>query len=764
MSRPLVDRLPAVARLREKREIPFVQQLEWSDCGAACLTMVLHLHGKEIEMRDVRSALEVGRDGVTARTIVEAAPRFGLMARGVKADVDQLHSLRRGAILHWEFNHFVVFDRLVRGGVRIVDPAHGLREISEAELRRKYTGIAIDLEPSGNFKREKSTSKSRPYIAALFGQRTLLWRVVLVSLVLRVIGIAIPLMTGMIVDRVVPRSDYTMLAVTVGAISGLVLFQALSSWVRSHVLIHLRTVLDGKLTLGFLDHMASLPVNFFQRRSTGDLMLRVSSNSTMREIVTSQTLSAIVDGAFVMIYAVVIMWTSALLGGVALALALLPALLYLATRGKNMRLTGEDLSAQARSQSYLNELLGGMETLKTAGAERAAVERWAGLYSEVMNVGIRRGRLQAIVDALRSAIAQLAPMIIMAIGTHAVITQTMTIGTMLAMSSLAMSLFGPLSQLVESLLQMQLLTGYAARVEDVLKTPAEQDRDTVVPPPQLRGTIQLKGVTFRYSADRPAVLTNVDLAIPAGAKVALVGPSGSGKSTLLKLLAGTLVPTAGTVSYDGRNLHELDLEAVRRQLGVVPQHPFVFGSSVRENIALTLPDASLPRIERAARMAMLHDDIAAMPLAYDTPISDGGSSLSGGQRQRIAIARALLREPRVLLFDEATSALDTATEAAIVQHVRALGCTQVTVAHRLSTIQSYDLIVVMDRGKIVELGNHEQLCANRGLYARLVAATTRTTKEPAHVENHTVPGAAGRVQHGQAAAGRNPHRPRAAAS
>jgi len=283
--------------------------------------------------------------------------------------------------------------------------------------------------------------------------------------------------------------------------------------------------------------------------------------------------------------------------------------------------------------------------------------------------------------------------------------------------------------LIESLLQMQLLTGYASRVEDVLKTPAEQDRDKTAAPPQLRGDIQLKGITFRYSADRPAVLMSVDLQIPAGAKVALVGPSGSGKSTLLKLLTGTLVPTAGTVAFDGRNLHDMDLEAVRRQLGVVPQHPFVFGSSVRENIALTAPDAPLPRVERAARMAMLHDDIAAMPLSYDTPISDGGASLSGGQRQRIAIARALLREPRVLLFDEATSALDTATEAAIVANVRHLGCTQVTVAHRLSTIQGYDLIVVMDQGRIVEQGNHDTLVAKGGLYARLVAAT-RTVKEP----------------------------------
>jgi ABC-type bacteriocin/lantibiotic exporter with double-glycine peptidase domain len=268
-----------------------------------------------------------------------------------------------------------------------------------------------------------------------------------------------------------------------------------------------------------------------------------------------------------------------------------------------------------------------------------------------------------------------------------------------------------------------------------MKTPAEQDRGTVAQPPQLRGAIELRQVGFRYSADRPAVLAGIDLSIPAGAKVALVGPSGSGKSTLLKLLAGTIVPTSGAIRYDGYNLHELDLEAVRRQLGVVPQHPFVFGSSVRDNVALTAPDASRARIEAATKMAALHDDIAAMPLGYDTPISDGGASLSGGQRQRIAIARAVLREPRVLLFDEATSALDTATEAAIVRNIKSLGCTQVTVAHRLSTVQQCDLIVVMDQGRIIEQGNHDQLLAKRGLYARLVAATT---KEP-HVDRPSAP-------------------------
>ncbi|MBA3540170.1 MAG: peptidase domain-containing ABC transporter, partial [Deltaproteobacteria bacterium] len=414
-----------------------------------------------------------------------------MIARGVRADLEQLAVLPRGTILHWEFNHFVVFDRMLRGGkVLIVDPAVGVRELDVEELDRKYTGVAIQLAPNEDFIKLKSKdAAARPYLRELFAEGRLMWRVIACSLVLRIIALVIPLMTGMIVDRVVPRSDYTMLMVTISAISGLVLFQAISALIRSNLLIHLRTVLDARMTLGFLDHMVALPIGFFQKRSVGDLLMRVGSNSQMREIVTSQTLSAIIDGVFVLLYALVILWTNATLGVVAILMALLPPIVYIAARKRNMRLTTEDLQAQAKSQSYLGEILGGMETLKTAGAESGAVERWAGLYADVMNVSVRKGRLNAKIDAVRGSISQLAPMVVMAIGAHTVMKAEMTVGTMLAMTSLAMSLFGPLAELIESLLNMQLLTGYAARVQDVMKTPVEQDREAVSQPPRLRGDI-----------------------------------------------------------------------------------------------------------------------------------------------------------------------------------------------------------------------------------------------------------------------------------
>jgi ABC-type bacteriocin/lantibiotic exporter with double-glycine peptidase domain len=287
---------------------------------------------------------------------------------------------------------------------------------------------------------------------------------------------------------------------------------------------------------------------------------------------------------------------------------------------------------------------------------------------------------------------------------------------------------------VHSALELQLVKGHMDRIDDVLQTPVEQDRDAAMTPPRLRGHVSVKNVSFKYGEQAPLVVQDISLDIPPGAAVALVGPSGSGKSTLLNLLAGLYKPLTGEITYDAKPLHDMDLRQVRQQIGIVPQHPFIFGGTMRENIALTSPGATLDRIAGAARVSCLHDDIAEMPMSYDTVISDGGASLSGGQRQRVAIARAVLRNPTLMLLDEATSALDNQTEARVIEGLEKLRCTRITVAHRLSTVRNADLIVVMDKGKIVEQGNHEQLVASGGLYARLLAASMNLINpmEPSH--------------------------------
>ncbi len=707
-----------------RKSVPYIQQLEWTDCGAASLCMVMSYHGRISKLSEVRDAMGIGRDGVSAKAILDTAERYGMQGRGIKVDISQVKLLKTATILHWEFNHFVVFDRVTKTGVRINDPATGPREVTLKEFGKAFTGVAIELIPTQRFHKVKpEKGRLKRYVDELMSEKGLFSRIIIMSLALRLVALALPLMTGMIIDRVIDRADYDLLYVCLATIGGMTVFNLISEVVRSHLLLHLRIALDTRMTLGFLDHMVSLPFSFFQRRSTGDLMNRVESNGTVREIVTSKSMSAVIDGVFVLLYAFIIFYVNPMLGIITIVMAALEALIFLCARPTFQRLLAADLDKQAKEHSYMIQLLGGMETLKCAGAERLGVEKWSNLYTDELNVKMRRARASAYVDGIRGAVASLGPMLILTIGATSVMNEKMSLGMMLAMNSLATSLFGPLSQLVSSALELGMVKGHMDRIDDVLQTPVEQDRDAVVTPHRLRGGISVKNVSFKYGEQAPMVVQDVSLDIQPGMSVALVGPSGSGKSTLLGLLSGMHKPAKGEVAYDGRQLHEMDLRAVRQQIGIVPQHPYIFGGPIRENVALTAPGAQLDRIQQACKVACIHDDVTEMPMNYDTVVSDGGGSLSGGQRQRVAIARAVIRNPSLMLLDEATSALDNATEKRVIENLEKQRCTRVTVAHRLSTVRNADLIVVMDKGKIVEQGTHDFLVTQHGLYSELIRAS-----------------------------------------
>jgi ABC-type bacteriocin/lantibiotic exporter with double-glycine peptidase domain len=371
-------------------------------------------------------------------------------------------------------------------------------------------------------------------------------------------------------------------------------------------------------------------------------------------------------------------------------------------------------------------MLNGIETLKSAGTEQRAVERWSSLFVDVLNLSLARGRLNAWIDAFTGSVRAASPLVIVGLGTMRVMDGKLSLGNMLALNALAAGVLGPLSSLAQTAGQFQLLGSYAERIEDVLETAPEQDRTKSRPEVRLHGAIELQRVSFRYNPGSPDAVRDVSATVAPGQFVAIVGRSGSGKSTLARLLAGLYTPVSGRILYDGIDLAEADLRAVRRQLGIVTQHPYLFGTTIRANIALA--DESLPigAVIAAAQSACIHDDIARMPMSYDTMLVDGGASLAGGQRQRIAIARALARKPPIVLLDEATSALDAVTERAVQDELAKLACTRIVIAHRLSTIERADVILVMDEGQIVERGTHRELVEKSGHYAALVAAQLRT--------------------------------------
>jgi len=363
-----------------------------------------------------------------------------------------------------------------------------------------------------------------------------------------------------------------------------------------------------------------------------------------------------------------------------------------------------------------------METLKAMGVEHKAAERWSHLFVDGLNVSVRQGRLDAAFNAALNVLGTATSLVFLFYASLLVLRGSLTLGTMMAFGALAGGLLSPLSSLVNAVLQLQIVEVYLERLQDVVNRKPEQDSSNTVVTERLKGAITLEEVSFRYAGQGPLVVENVSVGIEPGTRIAIVGRTGCGKSTLARLLAGLYMPVSGRILFDGQDLRGLELRSIRAQFGVVTQETHLFSGSIRQNIALTNPHMSLEQVVHAAKIAAIHDDIMGMPMGYNTILADRGLSLSGGQRQRLALARALARNPRILILDEATSHLDGVTEDIICTNLKSLRCTQVVIAHRLSTIRNADLILVLEAGKLVEYGTHESLLAGDNLYATLVGA------------------------------------------
>ena len=715
------------------RRVPFIAQTAAADCGAACIAMTLAVHGRTVSLDDVRKVTGLSRHGLDARRLLTSAEHFGLRGRGVQLRTpDDLAYLERGSILHWDFRHFVVLERAEKQGAWIVDPADGRRFVTREQLERSLTGVAILLEPGPEFERggtDPRASLLGRYLKRVLRHNGALARIVLISILMQLFALAVPVLTGVLIDRVLPRADRQLLWILAAGAATLVVFSALATLIRGHILLALRTRLDAQLSTDFLEHLVQLPFSFFQQRSTGDLMMRLASNATIRETLTSAVLSGALDGLMVITYLVLLLVTDVRLGFVVAGLAILRIGILAGAMRRRQRLTSESLQAQSAAQTYEVQLLSGIEALKACGAERRAVDSWSRLFVHQLNVNLARGRLDALVQSLLDGLQIASPVIILLYGATRVIANELSLGTMLGLAALAAGFLAPLSLLVANAAQFQLLGSFLERLDDVLSTPAEEQGRDLPRPASFAGGVSVTNATFRYGFLVAPALSDISFDVEPGALVAIVGPSGSGKSTLAGLVAGLLTSESGRVLYDGKPLDAYPREWLRTQLAYLPQHSYLFGTSIRANIALQDPQLPFERIVEAAKLAEIHDEIAALPMGYETVLADAGASLSGGQRQRIALARALVNHPKVLILDEATSALDAITEEKIQRNLLRLRATRIVAAHRLSTIRDADQIVVLDGGRVVQTGTHAELALRDGLYRRLVAAQLESAVE-----------------------------------
>tara|TARA_R110002096_G_scaffold408076_1_gene607113 strand:+ start:32700 stop:34769 length:2070 start_codon:yes stop_codon:yes gene_type:complete len=682
--------------------------------------MVLAYLGRRVSLDETRINCSVARDGVNALTILRAARWYGLDAGGYRVEDDEdFKDIPRASILHWGFEHFLVFDRIDEEGVHLVDPALGRIYVPIEEFKRQFTGVVLTFEPTEDFEILDTRQKSPFYLLFdIIRESKSLGRIGVLSLLLLLLGIMVPALTSLIIDRIAPQSDHQLLTKVALGVGCVGLFYLATIFLRNRTLADMQIRVDAALAIRFMEHLAKLPYPFLEGRSAGDLMMRANSNERLRELISSDGLSALLDSIFVVAYLAAVMYWSPFVALIALGMGAIQLLFFIIPMGAIRELYSQTTQKEAKAQGLLTQLLLGMATFKASGGEETVTSDWANEFVDQLNCDVDRSRLEGIYLAVSSALEVGGIVVLTIAGAYEVLSGGLSLGEMLAVVALASGFLTPLIGLVRKMTTFLRASILLERLDDVLRTEPERTDGKEV---TLRGGVEVIELGFSYSPASAPVLEDVSLTISPGEFVAIVGASGSGKSTLGLLLLGLYEPDEGGVLYDGVDLDDISLQSFRGQIGVVSQRSQLFAGTIRSNLLFgqkSQPTAA--QVISAAKLACIHDDIMRMPEGYDSVISENGESLSGGQRQRLALARALVHRPKILFLDEATSALDTLTEARVQRNLSTIGCTTIVVAHRLSTIRRANTIFVMEEGELVESGNHDALMEEDGVYASLI--------------------------------------------
>lgn len=709
------------------KRFELVQQAEEMDCGAACLAMICKHNKIPITLGKLREMANVTTEGATMDSLAQVGESLGFSTKGVRCTYSSLLSFNMPFIAHWQGYHYIIIYGTSKNHVWIADPGEGFKKLTVAEFEHGWTGNCLLFERTSTPTVELSASSPwNRFIGYLKPLKKILRDLFIASLIIQLLGLAGPIVIQNILDRVIVHQNFALLNLMIIGLAIITLFSQLTEYLSTYLSHFMTRKMDFNMMTYFCLHVLSLPVDFFVKRKTGDIMARFQENETIREFMTESSIGTILNAIMVVLYFIVLFQYNVKLTIILIAFTIPIILMTVLITPKYKEYARKTFYAETDAESFLLETLNGAETIKAMAVERVMRRKWEKKYATSLDLNFKSEMFTSTVGVISQLLKAATSITILYIGSQLVLKQEFSIGQMMAYNALVGSVMTPLLGLVGVWDEFQQTLVSLERLGDVLDLEPEQKPETMpsrIILPELEGDITCTNLYFRYGNEKsPYILENVNVTIPDGKTIAIVGHSGSGKTTLAKMLVGLYKPTEGSISVGGYDMDSLDMEYYRKHIGYVMQNNLLFAGTVAENIAMGDINFDQRRVVEVAKLADADGFINNLPLGYEQIVGERGAGLSGGQMQRICIARALYNNPKFLIFDEATSALDGESESLIQKNLEVIlkDRTAVVIAHRLSTIQNADIILVLYNGSIAEQGSHEELLARKGMYYHLI--------------------------------------------